>query len=80
VRDIFEAPFKFDFYRQSDTHRVVVIRNNVITFPMLPPGVRQFECGEECNPQMMAWIDAMHAAVKVYKLNLPDVVLSLNGG
>ncbi|GBF97933.1 ATP synthase F1 complex assembly factor [Raphidocelis subcapitata] len=78
VRDLFDAAVHSDFYRQSDTHRLVVIRNNVITFPLMPAGMRQFECDYECNPQMTAWLDAMRAAVKVYGLKLPDVVVSLN--
>lgn len=32
-----------------------------------------------CNPQLSAWLKAMHAAVHTYKLQLPDVVLSLSG-
>jgi hypothetical protein len=80
VRDIFEAAANTDFYARADTRRVVQIHNNVITFPLLPPGLAQFECDEGCNPQLAEWVEAMRAAVRVYKLKLPDVVFRLNGG
>jgi hypothetical protein len=79
VRDLFDAAANSEFFRQSDTRRLVVIRNNIITFPMMPPGIKQFECDLDCNPQLVALLDALRAAVRVYGLKLPDVVFNLNG-
>lgn len=45
----------------------------------MPKGKRQVECDEFCNPQLSAWMHAMRAAVQVYKLQLPNVVLAFNG-
>jgi hypothetical protein len=43
VRDLFDAAVHADLYRQSDTRRLVVIHNNKVMFPLMPPGVQQFD-------------------------------------
>ncbi|KAI8462674.1 MAG: glycosyl transferase family 90-domain-containing protein [Monoraphidium minutum] len=78
VRDLFDAAVHSELYAQTDTKRLVVIHNNMITFPLMPPGIQQFQCDERCNPELTAFLDAMHAAVRVYKLQLPNVVFNLN--
>jgi hypothetical protein len=45
-------------------------------FPL--PSPSRAHSDQECNPQLAAWLDAMRAAVHVYGLRLPDVVLNLN--
>jgi hypothetical protein len=43
VRDLFYAAVHSELYEQTDTRRLVVIHNNAITFPLMPPGLKQFQ-------------------------------------
>lgn len=79
MADLYKAAINSPHFQQSDVRRLVVIRNNVVTFPLMPPGLKQFECDEACNPQLIAFMEGMRAAVHVYGLKLPDVVFSLSG-
>lgn len=57
---------------QPRTLREQVWRPSLITCPHLISD-------HTCNPQLSAWLEAMHAAVRVYGLKLPNVVFNLNG-
>eukprot|EP00878_Enallax_costatus_P039668 GHUV01045544.1.p1 GENE.GHUV01045544.1~~GHUV01045544.1.p1 ORF type:complete len:452 (+),score=103.73 GHUV01045544.1:108-1463(+) len=79
VQDLFHQARNHPSLRAlPNTRRLVEIRNNIIRFPLMPEGPKQYYCDGDCDPQLAGWVEGMRYGVTELKLTFPDVLFMLN--